>query len=133
MQVAVAPGARSCCTQTAATGPGSAESGPSSPSAEKSSQKCSALVHHRARGQPEIIDTRPPFGSSAQRPSDPVNGWSAGISGFRMRIPESGPSLFRSLTRGSGSPRLSPRSSIRFSIEYAIETFAGAACVFCTV
>ena len=88
---ALAPARDRPCRQTDATGPGSSDSGPSAPSAEKSSQKCTALVHHRARGHPRSIVTWPLPAPSTQRPMLPANGLSGDSCGLCIRTPSSAP------------------------------------------
>src|ERR1035441_3167719 len=113
--------------QRAPTGPILAGSGPSSPSAEKSSQKSMGEFHQRSRGQPRREVTWALAGSRAARAKLPLSGSAAGRSGLVMKRPARSGVERYSFTRGSMSGAAGAPRPVGFSTDQAMETLAAAA------
>src|ERR1035441_9548283 len=107
--------------ESAPTGPGSFDSGPSSPSAEKSSQKNMGEFHQRLRSHPRKYVTLALAESSAESRKLPLRASLAGSSGLLMRMPDSRSDALYSLTRVS----LAGVRPVGFSMDHAMETLAG--------
>src|SRR5262249_9768200 len=111
-------------------------SGPTSPSAEKSSQKSRGLAHHFARGHPLKYDSLPSPISKATSANDPVAGLSAASEGLVINRPCTPAPLRNSLRRASLLTRVAaPGGGVPtgLSMLHGIETAAGAAPVFFTL
>src|SRR5580704_5773286 len=87
--------------QIAPTGPGSFDSGPSSPSAEKSSQKNIGEFHQGLRAHPRRWVTPAAAESRTESTKLPFSGSSAGSSGLLMKMPATRSDDRYSLTRVS--------------------------------
>src|SRR5271157_4506869 len=109
-------------SESAPTSPGSFDSGPSSPSAEKSSQKNMGEFHQRLRSHPRRWVTREPAESSTESRKLPLSASLPGSSGLVMRMPASRSEVLYSLTRVS----LAWVRPVGFSMDQAIETLADA-------
>src|ERR1039458_4075588 len=109
-------------SESAPTEPGSFDSGPSSPSAEKSSQKNMGEFHQGLRSHPRREVPRAPAESSTESRKLPLSASLPGSSGLVMRMPASRSEVLYSLTRVS-LPWVRP---VGFSMDHAMETWAEA-------